>query len=96
MEGLQAQALFPWRAKKENHLTFNKGDIINVKEQQDMWWYGECDDKVGWFPKSYVKLIAGPKRADRYLYLHMLAIYFRFSPCRVHIVNTWNLCFQSE
>ncbi|KAG1699640.1 Intersectin-1 [Nymphon striatum] len=64
VEGLQAQALFPWRAKKENHLTFNKGDVINVKEQQDMWWYGECEDKVGWFPKSYVKLIAGPKRTD--------------------------------
>lgn len=45
-DGLQAQALFPWKAKKENHLTFNKGDIINVKEQQDMWWYGEFQDKV--------------------------------------------------
>lgn len=45
-EGLQAQALFPWKAKKENHLTFNKGDVINVKEQQDMWWYGEFQEKV--------------------------------------------------
>lgn len=45
-EGLQAQALFPWKAKKENHLTFTKGDIIGVKEQQDMWWYGEFQDKV--------------------------------------------------
>uniref|UniRef100_T1IY47 Intersectin-1 n=1 Tax=Strigamia maritima TaxID=126957 RepID=T1IY47_STRMM len=62
VEGLQAQALFPWRAKKENHLTFNKGDVITVREQQDMWWYGEMDGKSGWFPKSYVKLIAGPKK----------------------------------
>lgn len=63
-EGLQAQALFPWKAKKENHLTFNKGDIINVKEQQDMWWFGEFQDKRGWFPKSYVKLISGPMKVN--------------------------------
>ncbi|XP_036365508.1 intersectin-1 isoform X5 [Octopus sinensis] len=56
-EGLQAVALYPWKAKKENHLTFNKGDTIIVKEQQDMWWSGELNDKEGWFPKSYVKLI---------------------------------------
>lgn len=34
VENLQAQALYPWRAKKDNHLSFNKGDIITVKEQQ--------------------------------------------------------------
>lgn len=44
--GLQAQALFPWKAKKENHLTFNKGDIITVKEQQEMWWFGQFQEKV--------------------------------------------------
>ncbi|GBM98010.1 Intersectin-1 [Araneus ventricosus] len=64
IEGLQAQALFPWKAKKENHLSFNKGDIINVKEQQDMWWYGEFQGKLGWFPKSYVKLISGPMKLN--------------------------------
>jgi len=58
-DGVQAQAVYPWRAKKENHLTFNKGDIITVLEQQDMWWSGEIDGKVGWFPKSYVKIIGG-------------------------------------
>ena len=45
-EGLQAQAQYPWKAKKDNHLTFNKGDIINVKEQQDMWWSGELNGNV--------------------------------------------------
>ncbi|GFQ87798.1 intersectin-1 [Trichonephila clavata] len=64
VEELQAQALFPWKAKKENHLSFNKGDIINVKEQQDMWWYGEFQNKLGWFPKSYVKLISGPLKMN--------------------------------
>nr|XP_014342050.1 PREDICTED: intersectin-1 isoform X2 [Latimeria chalumnae] len=62
VEGLQAQALYPWRAKKDNHLNFNKNDIITVLEQQDMWWFGEVRGQKGWFPKSYVKLISGPVR----------------------------------
>ncbi|XP_048349388.1 intersectin-1 isoform X2 [Sphaerodactylus townsendi] len=62
VEGLQAQALYPWRAKKDNHLNFNKNDIITVLEQQDMWWFGEVQNQKGWFPKSYVKLISGPIR----------------------------------
>ncbi|XP_078619312.1 intersectin-1-like isoform X4 [Branchiostoma floridae x Branchiostoma japonicum] len=61
-EGLQAQALYPWRAKKDNHLSFNKNDIITIKEQAEMWWSGELDGKVGWFPKSYVKLISAPAK----------------------------------
>ncbi|XP_035311369.1 intersectin-1 isoform X2 [Cricetulus griseus] len=62
VEGLQAQALYPWRAKKDNHLNFNKNDVITVLEQQDMWWFGEVQGHKGWFPKSYVKLISGPVR----------------------------------
>lgn len=27
VEGLQAQALYPWRAKKDNHLNFNKNEV---------------------------------------------------------------------
>lgn len=67
VEGLQAQALYPWRAKKDNHLNFNKNDIITVLEQQDMWWFGEVQGHKGWFPKSYVKLISGPlRKSTRY------------------------------
>ncbi|XP_048865058.1 intersectin-1 isoform X1 [Brienomyrus brachyistius] len=62
VEGLQAQALYPWRAKKDNHLNFNKSDVITVLEQQDMWWFGEVQGQRGWFPKSYVKLVSGPVR----------------------------------
>ncbi|KAM9847663.1 intersectin-1 [Aulostomus maculatus] len=59
VEGLQAQALYPWRAKKDNHLNFNKNEIVTVLEQQDMWWLGELQTgQRGWFPKSYVKLIS--------------------------------------
>ena len=67
-EGLKAQALYPWRAKKENHLTFNKGDVITVHEQQDMWWSGALNDNVGWFPKSYVKILGASTNNDRYVW----------------------------
>nr|XP_046257195.1 intersectin-1 isoform X3 [Scatophagus argus] len=64
VEGLQAQALYPWRAKKDNHLNFNKNEIITVLEQQDMWWLGELQTgQRGWFPKSYVKLISATMMA---------------------------------
>ncbi|GAB6032532.1 hypothetical protein CHUAL_011425 [Chamberlinius hualienensis] len=64
VEGLQAQALYPWRAKKENHLSFNKGDVITIKEQQDVWWFGEIDNRQGWFPKSYVKLTSAAVQGE--------------------------------
>jgi len=28
-----------------------------VKEQQELWWYGELAGIHGWFPKSYVTVI---------------------------------------
>lgn len=32
VEGLQAQALYPWRAKKDNHLNFNKNEVDELSE----------------------------------------------------------------
>ena len=58
-EGFRTVALYPYRAKKDDHLNFNKNDIIVVTDQQDMWWSGELNGKTGWFPKSYVKLLGG-------------------------------------
>ncbi|XP_065185638.1 intersectin-1-like isoform X1 [Sycon ciliatum] len=55
----RAVALYNWKAKKDTHLSFKKGDIIIVKEKDDMWWSGDLDGKIGWFPKSYVKIAPG-------------------------------------
>ncbi|XP_073258737.1 intersectin-1-like [Porites lutea] len=63
-EGFRVMALYPYRAKKDDHLSFNKNDVIIVKEQQDMWWSGELNGDMGWFPKSYVKLLGGTLKAS--------------------------------
>jgi hypothetical protein len=50
-------AQYPYKARKDTHLTFAKGDRIRIVEQQEMWWCGELNSKTGWFPKSYVKIV---------------------------------------
>ncbi|XP_048512969.1 intersectin-2 isoform X5 [Athalia rosae] len=60
---LQATALYQYRPIIQQHLSFNKGDTINVTEQQENWWYGELNGAEGWFPKSYIKTIT-PTRTD--------------------------------
>ncbi|XP_018398633.1 PREDICTED: intersectin-2 isoform X1 [Cyphomyrmex costatus] len=53
---IQVTTLFPYRPTMEQHLSFEKGETINVSEQQDDWWYGSVSTgNKGWFPKSYVK-----------------------------------------
>ncbi|XP_063874279.1 intersectin-1-like isoform X14 [Scylla paramamosain] len=56
----EALAVFPWRAKQRNHLSFNKGDRITVREQQEQWWYGELNNVGGWFPRSFARMVSGP------------------------------------
>ena len=45
-ENLQAVALYPYRAKKDDHLSFDKNDTIIVEQQQDQWWFGRCGNLV--------------------------------------------------
>lgn len=56
----EAVGVFPWRAKQRNHLSFNKGDRITVREKQDQWWFGELNNVGGWFPRSFVRMVSGP------------------------------------
>nr|XP_012216614.1 PREDICTED: intersectin-1 isoform X3 [Linepithema humile] len=55
---IQATTLFPYRPTMEQHLSFEKGETVQVSEQQSDWWYGSNSiGSNGWFPKSYVKEI---------------------------------------
>ena len=38
VEGLQAQALYPWRAKKDNHLNFNKNEVEKLHQNVFYHW----------------------------------------------------------
>uniref|UniRef100_A0A3Q3VLR6 SH3 domain-containing protein n=1 Tax=Mola mola TaxID=94237 RepID=A0A3Q3VLR6_MOLML len=58
---LLAQALCSWTAKTDNHLNFNKDDVIQVLDKREgEWWTGSVGDCTGLFPSNYVK----PKEAD--------------------------------
>ncbi|CAL1603896.1 unnamed protein product [Knipowitschia caucasica] len=61
---VQAQALCSWTAKTENHLNFNKDDVIKVLEQQENWWLGELNGAQGWFPKTYVTVLSEEDTVD--------------------------------
>uniref|UniRef100_A0A1A8EPG6 Intersectin 2b n=1 Tax=Nothobranchius korthausae TaxID=1143690 RepID=A0A1A8EPG6_9TELE len=62
---LSAQALCSWTAKTDNHLNFNKDDVICVLEQQENWWLGELNGEQGWFPKTYVTLLGEGDGSDK-------------------------------
>ncbi|XP_069378408.1 intersectin-2b isoform X2 [Paralichthys olivaceus] len=62
---LLAQALCSWTAKTDNHLNFNKDDVIQVLEQQENWWLGELNGEKGWFPKTYVTLLGEEESSDK-------------------------------
>ncbi|KAM7423893.1 hypothetical protein PAMA_000317 [Pampus argenteus] len=61
---LLAQALCSWTAKTDNHLNFNKDDVIQVLEQQENWWLGQLNHEQGWFPKTYVTLLGEEESSD--------------------------------
>lgn len=55
---IKAQALSNWTGKDSTYLSLIAGDIIEVTENQDDWWYGKTsDNRVGWFKKSCVSII---------------------------------------
>ena len=42
----QAVAISDYVGTKSNHLSFKQGDIINLREQKDLWWSGEVKGRV--------------------------------------------------
>ena len=54
---------FAWQGSKDNHLPLRRGAVLTVYEQNEKWWSGELDGKVGWFPKTFVKIISDEESA---------------------------------
>ena len=48
-------AKYHYSATRDDELDVKKGDrILVVEKENDGWWKGECNGKVGWFPNNYV------------------------------------------
>ncbi|XP_035680988.1 E3 ubiquitin-protein ligase SH3RF3-like isoform X2 [Branchiostoma floridae] len=53
-----AKALYSYEAEEPGDLSFNKGDIIALRQRIDENWYqGELNGQIGFFPVSYVDVI---------------------------------------
>lgn len=52
------KALYPYDATCESELSFNEGDVLLIKEQDDNgWWYAELNGNSGYIPNNYVEEI---------------------------------------
>lgn len=61
---LEAKVLFTWKGSKANHLSLVRGSVVRVLQQSEKWWSGEYQGKVGWFPKTFVKIIDTPEESE--------------------------------
>lgn len=54
---MKAKVLYSWKGSKDNHLPIKKGEVITVLQRSEKWWSGEAGGRLGWFPKTFVKLL---------------------------------------
>ena len=52
-----AEALWDHITMDPEELGFRAGDLINVFDMSDKdWWFGEIEDRDGWFPAAFVRV----------------------------------------
>ena len=52
------RALFTYAGQHDDELAFNAGDVITLlSKDEEAWWKGELDGRVGVFPSNYVEEI---------------------------------------
>ena len=62
---VEAKVLFSWKGSKDNHLSLVRGSVVRVLQRSEKWWSGEYQGKVGWFPKTFVKILdTSPKESE--------------------------------
>ena len=64
LAGVTARAVFSYSAKNEDELNFTTGDVIVVLYQDlenEGWWKGRLNGKVGVFPNNFVGMIYAGK-----------------------------------
>ncbi|KJE90783.1 nck1 protein [Capsaspora owczarzaki ATCC 30864] len=51
----QARVKFQYQATRDDELSLNKGEIVDVlTKEDDGWWQARVHGRVGWFPSNYV------------------------------------------
>ncbi|XP_015793672.1 SH3 domain-containing kinase-binding protein 1 isoform X1 [Tetranychus urticae] len=56
----QARAIYDYKAQNDDELTIKKGDIIIILSkgvEDEGWWKGELNGKIGVFPDNYIEVI---------------------------------------
>lgn len=51
----QCKALFDFYAQMPGDLSIRKNDLINILEKNGLWWKGELNNRIGYFPSNYVE-----------------------------------------
>ena len=50
------EAVFDFPAEQDTHLNLQQGDLVKVTRKEDNgWWRGTVDNRIGWFPSNYVQ-----------------------------------------
>lgn len=53
----QCRVLFEYEAQREDELSLRPGDILTILREDDGWWEGELDGRIGMFPSNFVQKI---------------------------------------
>ncbi|KAJ3099858.1 hypothetical protein HDU96_010540 [Phlyctochytrium bullatum] len=51
----QVKALFPFSANREDDMSLDTGDILDVEKEDGDWIFGALGERRGWFPRNYVE-----------------------------------------
>ncbi|CAK9292777.1 unnamed protein product [Gordionus sp. m RMFG-2023] len=89
-----AKALYSFKGKNNDELSFLKGDIITITQAPTLvcdkeiniyesdpkdWWEGSLSSKIGWFPCNYVEIIDNDESINN------LDIYIHIKPSQTNI-----------
>lgn len=56
---MQVIVLYDYEAQGDQELDLQEGDIVTVvAKEDDVWWCGQCKNKQGMFPCTYVEAYA--------------------------------------
>jgi hypothetical protein len=63
----RAIALEDFTAVKDVELAFKKGDVIQfiISDEESGWAKGERDGKLGWFPRTFIRILDGVELEQR-------------------------------